>query len=236
MKKSVLLFCLCVVGITSGCAINLPFNNRLGYPTVSEAKKLSNSKIKPVSLEWIPADFPSRIDIQGASGFVGSASQTRMPTGVALSDRIMEALDVSIGLDSSSDSVIAIYVLNAKTKFEYSAGMGNVTPGIDYGWCELEAQFNYNGTIWNEKFVSENKDTSIGSTSQTAPVEKVWDNIALQVAKSIAIKAKLAPEFLDYKHSSNYVEWKSKLLNDLKLAAMAEAKTDEENDRYIRNK
>ncbi|TLN00281.1 hypothetical protein FDZ73_19905, partial [bacterium] len=119
---------LATLFLITGCAVNLPFNNRLDYSCVSEAKKLNSSKLKPVSIEWTPRGFPNRIDVQGASGFVGGGTQTRVPTGVGLSNRIMEALDTSIGIDNNSKNVLEIHVLSAKTKFEFSAGAFNITP------------------------------------------------------------------------------------------------------------
>ncbi len=194
---------LYVVGMT-GCAINLPFNNRLDYAKVSEAKRLATGKTTPVALEWVPATFPTRIDIQGASGFVGGGSQTRIPTGVALSNRILEALDVSVGIDPAAKDLLEMNILRAETKFEYSAGMSNITPGIDYGWCSMDVEFDYDGTVWREKFVSEEKDPTIGASSQTALLDKVWDNIALQVAKNVNIKLAQLPRQENYKESEQY--------------------------------
>ena len=185
--------------LLSGCAINLPFNSRLDYPHVSEAKKLASNKLEPTSIEWLPADFPSRVDVQGSSGFVGGGSQTRIPTGVALANRITEALDVSVGVDSTSKNILELNILSAESKFEYSAGMFNVTPGIDYGWCSLEIVFNYNGTEWKQKFVSEERDTKVGGTSQTGILEKVWDNLAVQVAKNVTTKIGQTEKFPNYR-------------------------------------
>ncbi|WP_198419837.1 hypothetical protein [Geomonas edaphica] len=194
---------LCVVSMT-GCAINLPFNNRLDYSRVSEAKRLASPKTTPVALEWVPVTFPTRIDIQGASGFVGGGSNTRIPTGVALSNRILEALDVSVGIDPASKHLLEMNILNAETKFEYSAGMSNITPGIDYGWCSLDIEFDYDGSVWSEKFVSEEKDPTIGASSQTALLDKVWDNIALQVAKNVNTKVAELPRQENYRESEQY--------------------------------
>jgi hypothetical protein len=86
---------LILVGLSlfaSGCAVNLPFNNRAAYPTIQDAKSLSAVNKGPISVKWIPATFTERIDVQGASGFVGGGSQTRIPTGIALSNRITEVL------------------------------------------------------------------------------------------------------------------------------------------------
>ncbi len=174
-----------LVLLCSGCAINLPFNNRLSYPAVREAKNLAPSSPGPISIKWLPSSFPERIDVQGASGFVGGGSQTRIPTGVGLANRILEGLDASIGIIESSNRVLTIEIKEAKTEFEYSAGIFNVTPSIDVGRCRLKAEFSTENTRWEETFFSETRDPTIGGTSQTAIVEKVWDDIAIQVVKNV---------------------------------------------------
>lgn len=68
--------------------------------------------------------------------------------------------------------MLEIVVLKAESIFQYSAGFFNVTPAIDYGWCELEAQFNYNGNKWNDRFIAEEKDSTIGGTSPIGPLKK----------------------------------------------------------------
>jgi hypothetical protein len=174
-----------VVLLCSGCAVNLPFNNRLSYPAVREAKNFESNSKGPISVKWIPSSFPERIDVQGASGFVGGGSQTRIPTGVGLANRILEALDASVGLIESSNKTLTIEIIEAKTEFEYSAGFFNITPAIDVGRCRLEADFSIGEKRWKEKFFSESKDPTIGGTSQTGIVEKVWDDIAIQVVRNV---------------------------------------------------
>lgn len=185
MKRLVLIFVIMITTVCSGCAINLPFNNRLSYSAVQNAKKTTSINEGPISIKWIPIDFPERIDIQGASGFVGGGSQTRIPTGVALANRISEVLDNSVGIVASSNKVLIIEIINAQSEFEYSAGFFNVTPAIDVGRCKLEAKFNIGNKKWTDKFSSEVKDPTIGGTSQTATLEKAWDDIAIQVGKSV---------------------------------------------------
>lgn len=189
MQKSLLTCSLLLVGILcfSGCMpVNLPFNSRLAYPQVREAKNLTTIKNEPVSLKWSPPEFPTRIDIQGASGFTGGGTNTRIPIGIGLSHRIMEALDLAIGIDDKSKRLLEINVLSAESKFEYSAGSPwTNTLSLDYGWCSIEIEIIYNGNKWIEKFVSEEKDTTAMATSQTAVLEKVWDNLAIMVARSL---------------------------------------------------
>lgn len=172
--------------LTSGCTVNLPFNERLDYSAVQEAKTISAAEKGPVAIIWIPPTFPDRIDVQGASGFVGGGSRTRIPTGVALASRISETLDLMIGVNKSSTKVLTINVIEAKSEFEYSAGLFNVTPAIDVGRCVFEAEFICDDKRWTEKFTSEKKDPTIGGTSQTDVLEDVWDDISLQVGRSVS--------------------------------------------------
>lgn len=177
-----------------GCAMNLPFNHQLASSRLSEARDLSTSRFEPISLEWFPVDFPNRVDVQGASGLIGWWTQTRIPTGTGLASRITKALDAAIGIDGKSKNVLQILVLNSVSKFEYSTGMFVITPVIDYGWCSFEAEFIYDGYKWRQAFVSEEKNASSGGSMQTGPLEKVWDNIALQVAKSVVTNLDKAQE------------------------------------------
>lgn len=183
------LYCLLVLLflalLTSGCAINLPFNNRLTYPTVQAAKNFTTGYKGQIALKWIPPTFPENIDIQGASGFSGGGSQTRIPTGVGLANRILEVLDVSIGVSDSADKVLTISVIKAKSEFEFSANLFNLSNAIDVGRCVFEAEFLFGNERWSEKFTAEGKDSTIGGTSQTGVLEKVWDDIALQVGRSV---------------------------------------------------
>jgi len=186
MKNLRLFLVTTVIAVVwSGCAISLPFNNRLSYPAVSDAKNFAATTKGPISVKWIPPSFPERIDVQGASGFVGSVSQTRIPTGVGLANRIVEAFDASIGVLDSSNKTLTIEIIKAETEFEYSAGCFNITPAIDVGRCRLEAEFAIGDKRWKENFFSESKDPTFGGTSQTAVVEKVWDEIAIQVVRNV---------------------------------------------------
>ena len=59
---------------------------------ISILKEAVDKDLPAVMITWAPSSFPTRIDVQGASGYVGSASQTRIPTGVAMAARISEAI------------------------------------------------------------------------------------------------------------------------------------------------
>ena len=174
-----------IVLLFSGCAVNLPFSHRVSYSQVDEAKKLALKDIGPISIKWVPPSFPDRVDFQGASGFVGGASRTRIPTGVGIANRILEVLDIAIGIESSSPNVLTISVVKAETKFKYSAAIHAVTHSIVWGSCRFEAEFNYNGKKWKETFNVTEEEKKAGGTSPTGLLEKIWDNIALQVVQNI---------------------------------------------------
>jgi hypothetical protein len=163
----------------------MPFNNRLNYDAVSRAKQMEATASGPINVAWDPSDFPNRIDSQGASGFVGGGSQTKIPTGVALASRITESLDMAVGLKADSPKVLNIKIIKAESKFQYSAGFFNVTPVIDQGSCDFEAQFTCGDKSWTGKYTSATKDKAIGGSSSTGVLERVWDDIASQVCKDV---------------------------------------------------
>lgn len=175
----VILCAMCFVG----CTVTLPFQHRVAYDRISEIR----SQAKPgrsVSLSWVPATFPERVDIQGASGFVGGGSQTRIPMGPGIAQRVIELLDAAVGVSTTGTS-LTIEVEQAQSTFEYSAGIFNVTPSIDAAGCTLSAKFTLNGKTWTKTFSAQRKDSQVGGSSQVALLEKVWDDIAMQVCKEI---------------------------------------------------
>ncbi|MEO5829913.1 MAG: hypothetical protein ABIQ36_05035 [Rhodanobacter sp.] len=184
-KFTSVLIAAAAASLLSGCAVNLPFNTRASYQTVQAAKDISGKSNGPIAVRWNPTSFPDRIDVQGASGFVGGGTKTRIPTGVGLSSRILESLDAAVGVSDSAQKILTLTIKSAKTKFQYSAGIFNITPAIDRASCDIEVDFALGDKHWSQAFHAENKDPKVGGTSQTAPVEKVWDDVALQVTKSV---------------------------------------------------
>jgi hypothetical protein len=186
MRKCLGVF-VAVVGLVllSGCAVNLPFNTRPSFDTVTRARDLNAKAEGPVTVTWAPSSFPDRVDVEGASGFVGGGSRTRIPTGPGLSSRILETLDAAVGVNSSASKVLTLTIKNAQTKFQYSAGIFNVTPSIDRASCDLDVEFAVGSAHWSQTFHAEAKDPKVGGTSQTSLVEHVWDDIALQVTRDV---------------------------------------------------
>ncbi len=169
----------------TACTVNLPFSHRLNFNSVTEARKFDARSKGPLSLLWIPKEFPDRTDVQGASGFVGGGSRTRIPTGIGLSQRISEAIDAAVGVNDGAKKRLTITVESAQSTFQYSAGIFNVTPAIDDAGCVFIASFDLDGKKWKQTFTSKRHDPKIGGSSQTALLEKVWDDVALQVAKDV---------------------------------------------------
>ncbi len=174
-----------LLALSTACTVTLPFNHRLDYNTVAEAKRFEARSKGPISIVWVPDTFPSRVDVQGASGFVGGGSRTRIPTGVGLSQRIAETLDAVVGVSAGAKKTLTITVDSAKSTFQYSAGFLNVTPSIDDGTCVLSASFDLDGKKWKNTFSAKLHDSKIGGSSPTGILEKVWDDLALQVAKDV---------------------------------------------------
>jgi len=178
--------------ILTGCSVTLPFSQRINYSAVTTAKAMRTDS-GPIQIAWDPTTFPGRDDVQGASGFVGGGSRTHIPTGVAIASRVTETLDVAIGVTSDAKKVLKIKVINANSKFQYSAGIFNVTPVLDYGECNFEAQFACGDISWAGKFESKSKDKAIGGTSSTGILEKAWDDVALQVCKDVVTHLSVEP-------------------------------------------
>ncbi|MGU5533716.1 MULTISPECIES: hypothetical protein [Aeromonas] len=181
-----LLITTLAISVLSGCAVTLPFNNRLSYPTYQELQKEAVDKDLPaVMITWAPSSFPTRIDVQGASGYVGSASQTRIPTGVAMAARISEAISAFTQV-SPNGLPLLIDVIEAKSKFEYSAGVFNVTPSLDVGEITFKAKLTLGKSQWVKTYFSRKNDPSIGGMSATGILEAAWDDVASQVARDVA--------------------------------------------------
>ena len=182
MRKVLPVLALAMLQI--GCAVNLPFNNKPSFEQVTEARKMRGRVSGLIAIQWVPPDFPQRIDIKGASGFVGGGSATRIPTGIALANRITEILDTAIGIDPTSAKILVIQIESASSRFTY-AGLINVTPTIDWAEVKVTAHFSFGAVTWSESFASTYDDPTIGGTSQTGELEKAWDDIAIAVAKSV---------------------------------------------------
>lgn len=170
---------ICSFSLLGGCAISLPLNERLSYKFEEKASELDAKKHGPIAVKWAPNDFPERVDIQGASGFVGGGSRTRVPTGVAMASRINNVLDKAIGVDKRSPNILTLHVLSAKSEFKYGFASSELT----YGAMHMQLQFEYGGNTWTESF-SSNVEAGLAQTFGYR-LENAWDQVAYDVGKSV---------------------------------------------------
>lgn len=186
MKKSLskIVFILVLSGIIGGCAHAPPFNNRVDYIELKQVKNL-DSAIDSLNLVWTPSDFPKSIEVKGASGFRGAAAQIRIPTGISISSRLIEALDQSLTVDDKAIDKLEIKIINAESNFTFISGFLSVDLAIDWGEVIIDAEFYYNGKIWIESFYHEENDERIDGSSLTRPLEIAWDKVSVAMAQSI---------------------------------------------------
>ncbi|WP_085165739.1 hypothetical protein [Gilliamella bombi] len=178
MKKLLLLTCLGF--IFSGCSVHHQFSDRLSYQSLKQIKsEIHITQKQNLDITWIPSDFTSRIDIQGASGLLGSGTRTRIPIGIGLSSRIEEAISTYADLNSGGRKLTLI-VNNAKTKFTYGA------TNIDSASVYLNVTFELSGNRWTKEFSTKQNDSGVKDAKVTSVIEYAWDQIALDVAREIA--------------------------------------------------
>ncbi len=181
-----LLWCCATALAVSGCTYDLSFNSRASHATVQEAKDLSALDRGPIAIEWNPATFPERVDTKGPSGNEGAASRANIPTGVAIATRLDELLDIAVGVDRSSPNVLTISVIEAKSDYEYAIGM-ITSRHIDAASGVFEGEFSIGNTRWRERFTAEARDRGgVDGAKGTGLLDRVWDDLALQVATSVA--------------------------------------------------
>jgi len=177
-----------------GCAVSMPFNNRLSFTAVKDMMTVDKMN-KKIAIQWQPTTFPSKVDIQGADAFIGSLSRTRVPTGPGLTSRVEEAISTFATLSPTGEPLV-IKVNYASSGFEYSAGPTDVVPSMDVGSMRLNAAFTFEGKTWSNIYASKVKDPTMGGSTTTSVLEEAWDNIAVQVAKDVAKHIKPQQRFL----------------------------------------
>ena len=180
MKTKSLALCFAAVLLTA-CAVHPPFNNRIDYFQLGSLRAME-STINDLRIVWKPEDFTRYVEIKSPSGIIGKASRTRIPTGVAISSRLHEALDQVTTISPSSSNIIYIDVSKAVSNFKFS---GTSEGAIDYGEVTLEAKFAYKHQEWVESFYHQEDDPQVAATGASKPLEAAWDSIAIQMATSI---------------------------------------------------
>jgi hypothetical protein len=173
-----IVFLVCL----TGCVTKLSFSSRPNYETLMEARNIPAGKKNPIAIKWWPPNFPEMQDMQSPKG---GGYRVMTPTGASLASRILEVLDVSVGVNSASNRVLRIAVFVAESKFEFSSNALKHNKTIVAASCNFEAEFILGNKAWTEKFFSERRVMEDSILTQTEVLERVWDDISLQVAKSI---------------------------------------------------
>jgi hypothetical protein len=188
--KRLSVFVLLAALAGAGCKVHMPFRFQLAPKVASEAAAARGSAIGPVALRWIPADFPARVDIQGASGYIGSISRTRIPTGVAIATRVKEYLEAATGVDDAAGRVVTITVVEAKSSYAYSARAKQHT--IDRGRCALRVEVDDGATRWSESYYSSDEPGGAPPTP-TEVLDGVWDEVSAALARDVLRKLAETP-------------------------------------------
>lgn len=166
----------------SGCKVHMPFRFQLAPKVAAEATKARGTAVGPVALRWVPADFPDRVDVQGASGYIGSISRTRIPTGVAIASRVREYLETAVGVDAKAPRVVTITVVEAKSSYAYSAKAKVHT--IDRGRCSLRVDVDDGATRWSESYYSSDEPGGAPPTP-TEVLDGVWDEVSAALSRDV---------------------------------------------------
>ena len=175
-----------VVGVAmAGCSQDLTFSDRASHATIQQAAQLSAGGRGPIAVNWNPATFPERVDRQGPSGNEGALTRAHIPIGMAIAGRLDEVLDAAIGVNQSSPNVLTVSVIEADAEYRFATGM-ITSRHIESGSSVFEAEFSLGQTQWSERFSAQARfRPEIDGAQGTGVLNRVWDDIALQVATSV---------------------------------------------------
>ena len=206
MKSKVLIFLLLVplYVMLSGCYQTPRFSNRIAHSDLSTLN-IPDSKIERLNIIWKPKDFPEMYELEGYTGnpllsylYIGGNGFVRIPTGIAISERLLEVLGQSLTLDETSSKQLEIRI-SARTYFKISDGRGapidrlfninnvnQVCQKFNEGTVYVSAFFNYKDIELTKTFEQvesvDSKDCSIPS-----PLEIAWDKVAIEMAQLIVL-------------------------------------------------
>ena len=175
-----------VVGVAmAGCTQDLTFSDRASHATIQQAAQLSAGGRGPIAVNWNPATFPERVDRQGPSGNEGALTRAHIPIGMAIAGRLDEVLDAAVGVNRSSPNVLTVSVIEADAEYRFATGM-ITSRHIESGSSVFEAEFSLGQTQWSERFSAQARfRPEIDGAQGTGVLNRVWDDIALQVATSV---------------------------------------------------
>ncbi|WP_254413749.1 hypothetical protein [Vibrio furnissii] len=169
----------------SGCSIQLPFNDRISYQSEKEILSQVDKIDYSVNIVWSPDNFTRMFETKGSSGFVGSGTRTRIPTGYALSSRIEEAINTYAEFNPNSERIY-FYVEGASSEFEFSANAPfTANMELDHGYANLKVTIKYNDRSITKEYQAEKIAKDGKTLSQTGVLEAAWDDIAVQVAMDV---------------------------------------------------
>jgi hypothetical protein len=178
-----------VVGVAmAGCSQDLTFSDRASHATIQQAAQLSAGERGPIAVNWNPATFPERVDKKGPSGNEGALTRAHIPIGMAIAGRLDEVLDAAVGVNRSSPNVLTVSVIEADAEYRFATGM-ITSRHIASGSTVFEAEFSLGQTQWSERFSAQARfRPEIDGAQGTGVLNRVWDDIALQVATSVVEK------------------------------------------------
>ena len=161
-----------------------PFSNRIDNSELNKMKK-EDVTLKDLHVAWIPPEFPSSVEVKGASGLRGLLASVRIPTGISISTRLFEALNQSLTVKENSANKLTIKIIKARSNFKLYSGVYTVQTAIVWGEVIFKGEFTFNGIKWTESFhFTESYNRAHGSV-YTNPLDIAWDKTAIAIAISI---------------------------------------------------
>ena len=189
-RPALLALALLLAAPSFSCAIYLPFRFQLTPRLAEEAAGLRGTAGGPIALRWQPSDFPQRVDVKGASGFVGSASRTRIPTGVAISTKVHDFLDAAVGVEEGARRVVTIRVVEAKSSFEFG---GKKRGCIDRARCTLKVEVDDGKARWSEAYFASDEPAGQPPTL-TGVLDGVYDEVSAALARDVVRRLAATPK------------------------------------------
>jgi len=189
-RPAALALALLLAAPSLSCKLYLPFRFQLTPRLADEAARLHGTAPGPIALRWQPSDFPQRVDVQGASGFNGSLSRTRIPTGVAISTRVHDFLQAAVGVEERAGRAVTIRVVEAKSSFEYG---GKKRGGIDRARCTLKVEVDDGKARWSEAYFASDEPGGDPPTL-TGVLDGVYDEVSAALARDVVRRLAAAPK------------------------------------------
>ena len=186
--------------VINGCTRSPPFSDRIAPSELSAASIIDNN-IERLNIIWEPKNFPEKFQLKGPKGISNwgdrySRRDVKIPTGIAISERLQEALGQTLIIDKTSSKVLTIEIY-AQSNFKFTPGdsfMSALFSGrslpchlFNYGEVDVNAYFKYQDLTWAELFHNVELISGYDCSTTTGPLEKVWDKVAIQMAQSIIL-------------------------------------------------